>query len=355
SSPCDILNSPFAFYNGLATNVGGSKKPVTGRSDGWHFAKAAGLPNREITGIAIDPKNPRTVYVTLAGYDRPWTDKGLGNQHGFGRGHVFKSTDAGQHFKNISKNLPNTDVWDVKLSGKRIVVGTDVGVFLSTGKSWSRLGTGLPNVWARSLAFKPNDSNLLIAAAYGRGVWAYRFGPPHKVSSGPKPVALHPAAATGAKIASFNFDTSAQGWTQTTNSAEQWRRQPPGDGSPFAFAVIPYIDASSAALTSPKLSVPKPSRGYNAQPITVTFSRLQSTEPGFDYLTVEWSSDGVRWTPAASGWSGMNPDFPQFSKTTVKFVAPAGALYIRFHLSSDELVSFPAYQGAAVDNVTVTR
>jgi len=37
------------FANGLATNVGGDKPGVPLKSDGWHIAKAKGLPSRFIT------------------------------------------------------------------------------------------------------------------------------------------------------------------------------------------------------------------------------------------------------------------------------------------------------------------
>ena len=353
--PCDVLDNPNPFHNGLATNVGGNKPPKVGSSQGWHFAKAIGLPNRVITGIAMDPAHPRTIYVSLGGYDRPVTEHAYGNQLRTGRGHVFKSTDAGAHFTNISKNLPNTSVWDVKYSRGRIVVGTEVGAFISTGGSWSRLGNGMPNVWVRHLTFKPDDPNVLIASTYGRGIYAYAFAKPRPLYKPKK--GLVGAPSTGAKVGgAYTFDSGTDGWVAATNSTEEWRRQPPGDGSPFAMAVIPYIDESSATLTSPKLTLPKVTNPkYKAHTVTVSWSLLQNTEDGFDYLSVEYSSDGKKWQAAGSGTSGMNPDFPQFSQTSVKFPARAGALYIRFHISSDALISFPAYQGVAVDNVTVTR
>ncbi|HJP67136.1 MAG TPA: hypothetical protein VKA30_12645, partial [Actinomycetota bacterium] len=234
-NPCDILDSPFAFQNGLATNVGGKQRPKTGSSQGWHFAKAKGLPNREVTGIAIDPNNPKHVYVTLGGYDRPWTNKGMGKQHGFGHGHVFESTDAGNSFRNLSANLPNSAVWDVALSKGRLLVATEVGVFIRSGSAWKRLGSGLPHVWVHALEFKPNDPNLLIAATYGRGVWAYRFGPGPSLNAG-QPKALKGLPSAGVTVGgTYTFDTSAQGWTAASNSpTSAFRRQPPGDGSPFA-------------------------------------------------------------------------------------------------------------------------
>jgi hypothetical protein len=82
---------------------------------------------------------------------------------------------------------------------------------------------------------------------------------------------------------------------------------------------------------------------------------LQNLEPDFDYLTVEWSSDGKRWS-VEEAYTGLNEGFPQFAKEKVTFAAPAGkSLYVRFRVASDQLISFPAYQGSVVDSVTITR
>jgi photosystem II stability/assembly factor-like uncharacterized protein len=359
--PCDVLDQPLPFNNGLVTNVRGSKPAKIGTSQGWHFARAKGLPNRVITSVAMDPKKPSTVYVSLGGYARPWTQPGtLDDPRGAGRGHVFKSTNAGKSFTNISSNLPNAPVWWVEYNSGRLVIASDVGVFIRSGKSWKRLGTGLPPAYVRALAFKPNDSNLLIAANYGRGVWAYRFGPPKAPEiKGKQEKKIKAAPATGAKVGgTFTFDASAEGWTTATNNpVTAWRRQPPGDASPFAFAAVPYADQSSASLTSPKFSLPKLKKGskYEGYTVSVEFSLLQNLEPNFDYLTVEWSSDGKKWKVAES-YTGLNEGFPLFSKEKVTLAAPAGkSLYVRFRVASDQLISFPAYQGSIVDNVTITR
>jgi hypothetical protein len=66
-----------------------------------------------------------------------------------GRGHVFKSTDAGETFTNISGNLPNLGANWIEIHGRQLVVGTDLGVFLSRnrdGSRWAALDDGLPAV-----------------------------------------------------------------------------------------------------------------------------------------------------------------------------------------------------------------
>jgi hypothetical protein len=117
------------FLNGLATNVGGDQPPKRMTSQGWHHAKAKGLPNRYITSLAIDPQNPKTVYVALGGYaNRQWVPPGsyLDRNQNI-TGHVFKSTDAGETFKNISGKLPNLSANWIEIHRGQLVVGTDLG------------------------------------------------------------------------------------------------------------------------------------------------------------------------------------------------------------------------------------
>jgi hypothetical protein len=180
---CDVLTQGTPFNNGIATNVGGSKPGMTGSGDGWHIAKAAGLPKRYITSIRIDPKDVRTVYVTLGGYARKWAAPGaIGDDISkIGKGHVFKSTDAGESFTDVSGDLPDTPAdWTV-LKDRHLIVGTDLGVFIARspdGTDYARLGTGMPNVQTSTLRFKPGNDNLLVAGTYGRGVYTYDFSAP---------------------------------------------------------------------------------------------------------------------------------------------------------------------------------
>jgi hypothetical protein len=178
------------FTNGIATNVGGSKPGKELTSDGWHFAKAKGLPLRYITSVQIDPSNPRTVYVTVAGYSRRWLPVGVLGEIDpakVGHGHVFKSTDAGNTFTDISGNLPDIPAdWTVVRNGQ-LVVGTDVGVFIARGTSggtYQVLGKGLPTAPVFTMELKPKattaEPDKLVVATQGRGVWTYTFKDPAK-------------------------------------------------------------------------------------------------------------------------------------------------------------------------------
>ena len=183
---CDALNRR-PFDNGIATNVkANGEVGAKGKETNWHIAKAAGLPKRYITSVQLDPGDPRTVYVTLAGYSRRWLPVGvLGENPDAGKGSVFKSTDAGETFRNVSGNLPDGPANFSLVRNGQLVVATDVGAFISKdtdGGDYEVLGDGLQTAPVFSLELKPKASpsepDTLIAATQGRGVYRYVFKDP---------------------------------------------------------------------------------------------------------------------------------------------------------------------------------
>src|SRR5205823_1933721 len=82
-----------------------------------------------------------------------------------GVGHVFKSTDAVEHFTDISGNLPDTPAEWTVVHNNHVVVGPDIGVFESTntsGGTYRILGAGPPNVQISTLLFRPGHPDELI-------------------------------------------------------------------------------------------------------------------------------------------------------------------------------------------------
>jgi hypothetical protein len=114
--------------------------------------------------------------------------------------------------------------------------------------------------------------------------------------------------------------------------------------------VIPYTDQSTATLTSPAMTLSADSS------VTVSWWQHINTENGFDYVSLQWSTDGTVWNAVdGASFTGMNAAYPDFTQMSATFVAPAGGLSIRFQLASDQLVSSPPYEGVAIDDVLVTR
>jgi hypothetical protein len=164
---CDVVTQNVPFGNGIATNLGGT----------WHKVAAAGLPVRYITAIKADPAHANTIYVTLGGYGRKWIPPGatMDQINKVGEGHVFKSTDAGATFSDISANLPDIAANSLFVGNGHLVAGTDLGVFISSdlkGTSWSILGSGLPNSPVFQVRPDPANPLRLFAATYGRGIYS---------------------------------------------------------------------------------------------------------------------------------------------------------------------------------------
>jgi hypothetical protein len=182
---CDPVKLHQKFHNGLATNVGGD----------WHIAKAKGLPQRFITSVTMDPKNHKTVYATLgasaARYFAPIGSLGEDASAAAG-GYVYKSTNGGESFTNITGDLPKLQAtWSV-VRGGQLLVADAVGVFASAGTNgghYAPLGKGLPTAAVFMMQLKPGDPNTLVAASFGRGGYTYRFPsgaqlPPESTPSG---------------------------------------------------------------------------------------------------------------------------------------------------------------------------
>jgi hypothetical protein len=150
-----------SFASGIATNYGGS----------WHQVSTAGLPNRYIAGVTVDPSNPAHAYAVFNGYSRRWVPGG-------GVGHVFETLDGGATWTNISGNLPDVASDALVLAHGQLALATDAGVYTAAegqgaSTSWSVLGTGLPNASVNDVTVGPNG--YIYAATHGRGIWRLSF------------------------------------------------------------------------------------------------------------------------------------------------------------------------------------
>ncbi len=155
-NPKESSSTGAGFSRGIATNYGGT----------WHELDMTSLPNRYVYSLTVDPANAATVYAVFGGFSRRWIDSA-------GTGHVFKSTDGGAHWTDISGALPDAPGDDLVIRSGYLYLATDVGVFraaAATPTAWSRLGTGLPNASVNDLSLAP-DGSYLIAATHGRGIW----------------------------------------------------------------------------------------------------------------------------------------------------------------------------------------
>ncbi|MCW2709303.1 MAG: hypothetical protein JWM22_3145 [Frankiales bacterium] len=166
------LGDPKLINSLIATNVKAGCTAKKGSSDCWHKAKGIGLPHVGVWTVTIDPTDVRTIYVTLNENSLVGLDKRV-----VGSARLMVSHDAGDHFTDITGNLPGSNTRDVVVRNGQLIVATDNGVFIGprTGKSWARLGKALPQVRMFDLDLD-RSGRYLTASAYGRGVWVLDFG-----------------------------------------------------------------------------------------------------------------------------------------------------------------------------------
>jgi photosystem II stability/assembly factor-like uncharacterized protein len=129
---------------------------------------AGPLPVRAVSEIVVDPANSQTAYVAYSGF----------NSSGSGQGHVFRTSDGGTTWIDLSGNLPdivvNALLIDPESTPRTLYAGTDMGVFRmlddGSGNHWQPYSAGLPLTSVTRLAYS-RASRTLAAATYGRGVW----------------------------------------------------------------------------------------------------------------------------------------------------------------------------------------
>jgi hypothetical protein len=119
--------------------------------------------------MAIDATDPDRIWLTLSGADKNWHYK------------VYRSTDGGQSFENISDSLPDFPVNAIEIDHSSAYhdayIGTDLGVFqtndtlTSSGKQyWIPFNNGLPYCIVTDLQID-YITGKLMASTFGRGFW----------------------------------------------------------------------------------------------------------------------------------------------------------------------------------------
>lgn len=140
------------------------RKIPTNGSGASAISGAANIGNNvTIESIDFSASNNDLIYVTSKGYND--TNK------------VFKSTDGGTSFTNISSDLPdviiNKILYQQAANSTTLFVATNIGVYytIDDGQKWTKLGSGLPNVDVKDIEIN-YTAEKLVAATFGRGLWS---------------------------------------------------------------------------------------------------------------------------------------------------------------------------------------
>ncbi|MFJ3305904.1 glycosyl hydrolase [Streptomyces sp. NPDC086549] len=165
----------YVAWCGPCNNQGFARGIAVGNEDGtgWHditLPADGTVPNRYLSGFAVDPKNADHVYLAVNGFSRHWTEG-----PGAGVGHVFESKDGGTTWTDISANLPDVPANSAVVTPNGgLAVATDLGVvYRAPGRTtWQRVGR-LPAVAVLQLKLSP-DGGTLYAATHGRGIYTVK-------------------------------------------------------------------------------------------------------------------------------------------------------------------------------------
>ena len=129
---------------------------------GVSFTNITGnLPDRYIEDIAVDPNDSKKVYIVLSG---------------FGTSHLYKSTNGGNDWIDIGINLPDVPASAILVNPfntQQLFFGNDLGVYFSQdgGISWTMVSNGLPyGCIVIDLNFIENGQ-IIRAITHGNGVY----------------------------------------------------------------------------------------------------------------------------------------------------------------------------------------
>ena len=115
-------------------------------------------PGGYVNSIAIHHTDPNKIALAIGGGNR-----------------VVVSTDGGDSWQSYLLNLPSFSalavIWDDN-GADALYVGMDYGIYYidNTFTEWQPYSTNLPNVIVNELDIN-NETNMLYAGTYGRGLW----------------------------------------------------------------------------------------------------------------------------------------------------------------------------------------
>jgi len=117
------------------------------------------------SGLALDPRDNRRIYLAAWGQERESADSGGG---------VYLSTDGGGSWKAIFTQSQH--VYDVTIDSKSpdtlYICGFDAAAYRSIdgGLHWTRIG-GYHFKWGHRVVIDPNDATQIYISTYGGSVW----------------------------------------------------------------------------------------------------------------------------------------------------------------------------------------
>ncbi len=149
-----------------------------GTDDGLiHVTEDGGANWRRIDRIAGVPETTFVSRLTPSQHDGNTVYASFDNHKaGDYRPYIAKSTDLGRTWTLISGNLPERGSVYVVIEDHKdpnlLFAGTEFGLYFTQdgGRTWTRLGSGLPTIQVRDLAIQKREDDLVVAT-FGRGFY----------------------------------------------------------------------------------------------------------------------------------------------------------------------------------------
>jgi photosystem II stability/assembly factor-like uncharacterized protein len=158
----------------------------------WSRVEKSPLPSRSVRAIAVDPADGARIFVSHSGFDSTTPEA---------PGHLFRSTDGGTSWTNVSGQLPDQPVRSIVIDPDapgRIYLGTDLGAYASFtgGESWWPFGQELPFASVHMLMLDRTHRRLR-AGTHGRGAFELDLPVPATIRPIVVPVATHSPGSEG--------------------------------------------------------------------------------------------------------------------------------------------------------------
>lgn len=129
-------------------------------------ASIKGIPETTYVNMLVaSPTDENVVYAVFNNHKR-----------GDFKPYIFKSSDKGKSWSNISSDLPERGstyaLAQDHINPNLLFAGTEFGVFFSNtgGSSWIQLKSGLPTIAVRDIALQRRDGDLVLGT-FGRGFY----------------------------------------------------------------------------------------------------------------------------------------------------------------------------------------
>ncbi len=311
--------STIAVKKGLANVIlvgtaDGNVQLTTNGGSNWTNVTKSPLPNRYVMEVAIQDAN-----VMFAAYG------GFAQNTPGASGHVYKTTNGGQTWTNIShtgqaNGLPDLPVLAMVLDSTApgtIYAGTDLGVYRTTdgGNSWTPFNTGLPRVAVFDLALQsyPNGKRYLVAATHGRSQFRYDLGADSQPTPTPTP-------------------------TRTPDASLNKKLYLPMTVRTFGAAPLPTSTPTKSPTTTPTPTAP----GNPASIQNGDFEQgrngdwVESSSNGFDIVT----DTDQTITPHSGSWmawlGGVDDEVSTLSQSVTLPGGPALNLSFWYYIGSQE-------------------